>query len=71
MSNITIMDLRRARVPAAGGGRTSITRRVARVVALTAAGAAVLGILVALRLGLYGMGHPQLPYFGEMLRAFQ
>jgi len=74
MSNSTTIDIRPMRVPVATGAgrqRSALARRLARATALAAAGIAILTIPMALRLGLFALGHPHMRFVGEMMRAFR
>ena len=75
MSNSTAIDMRLARLPArtAEGARARPTsaRRLVRALALVAIGIAILGVPMALRLGLFALGHPHVRFVSEPTRSFQ
>jgi len=71
MNSITTSDLRPAQVPATGADdKPLIVRHVARAILLAAAGIAILGIPMALRLGLFALGHPHMRFIAEAMRSF-
>jgi len=72
MNSFTTLDLRPVQVPATGVDRKpSIVRQAAYAIALAATGIAILGLPMALRLGLFALGHPHMRFIGEAMRSFQ